>query len=121
MKNLFFAMIATLLLAGCATTEQVEALQNRVSALENQIGSANDAAGDAASAASRAASDAAAAQSTGFRRPAAPGSSAPLKPDRNPGQCCTDLVDATPVHTGVAFFCGIDNQRNEFGSLVFAI
>lgn len=69
MKKLFFALMATLLLAGCAATgtDRIDALENRVTALERQASGASDAAEQAATGAARASRDAAAAQATAQR------------------------------------------------------
>ncbi len=67
MKNIFFALIAILLFAGCATTAGIESLETRVGALESQISAANDAARAATAAAERASREAGAAQSAAER------------------------------------------------------
>jgi murein lipoprotein len=66
-NKLLIALLATLLFTGCATTDQLNALETRVSALESQSQGASDAAGQAAQAAERARREAAAAQTTAQR------------------------------------------------------
>lgn len=69
MKKMIFAVLATLLFAGCASTgsDEMDALENRVAALERQVSGASDGAEEAGTAAARASRDAAAAQATAQR------------------------------------------------------
>ncbi len=67
MKNIFIAMMAILLFTGCATTSEMEALENRVSALERSGSSSSNAAESAGAAADRASREASAAQSAAER------------------------------------------------------
>ena len=67
LKTLLFAFTAAILLSGCVSTEQFNALEARVGQLESQLASAKDSAGDASSVAQQASRDASAAQSTAKR------------------------------------------------------
>jgi outer membrane murein-binding lipoprotein Lpp len=67
LKNVLLAFAVTALFAGCATTEQFNALQARVTALESQVSSAADSASDAAAAAQQAGRDANSAKATAER------------------------------------------------------
>ena len=67
LKTLLFAFGAVIMLSGCATTEQLNALEARVSALESASGGTSSSDSDAVATARQAARDASAAKATAER------------------------------------------------------